>query len=306
MKNWKLVFSCCGLAGLLGACDRIETPVKPAVTSTLTARQQAVLDSIEAKNPAPANVQRVLIEDMTGQYCGNCPSAARQADTLYRQHPQQVVVMEEHVTDYFAAPRPPDFPIDFRVPGTSKEIAQTYDLDNRGLPQGAVNRTPFATASNSVVATYTLWPAAVQAQLSQTPQQELAITSAYTPATRTVQLKITNRYLNDLTMPVRLGIALAEDSLLGTQKDYRAPAGTVQLPGQETPNYVHHNVMRVVLAGTFGTQQVNNPRNGQRFNTYLSYQLPAAWVARRCRVVAYLANGNTTQILQVATAKVTP
>ncbi|MGI4873492.1 MAG: Omp28-related outer membrane protein [Janthinobacterium lividum] len=304
IKTWKPAL-CLGLAGLLlTACDHIESPVKPAVTSTLTVRQQAVLDSIETKNPAPANVQRVLIEDMTGQYCGNCPSAARMADTLYRLHPQQVVVLEEHVTDYFAAPRPPDFPIDFRVAGTSQEIAKTYDLDNRGLPQGAVNRTPFASASNSLAATYSLWPAAVNAQLGQTPQQELSITTNYAPATRILQVKIASHYLSALTVPVRLGIAIAEDSLLGTQKDYRAPAGTVQLPGQETPNYVHRNVLRVVLAGTFGTQQVSNPGAGQQFNNYLSYQLPATWVAKRCRIMAYLANDNTSQILQVATAKV--
>ncbi len=299
-----------GMAGLLAAglalagCDVIHDPVPPKVTSTLTPQEQTRLDSLDNLRPDPANAQRVLIEDLTGQYCGNCPSAARTADSLARQFPGRVLVTEVHVTDYFARPRLPDFPLDFRVPVVSEELVTAYDLDNKGLPQGAINRAPFAASNNNPVATYRLWPGAVATELARTPGQELALTTQYDPATRTLRLKVASHYLTNLDASVRLGIVLTEDSLLGTQKDYRAPAGTVQQPGQETPNYAHRHVLRAALAGTFGTEQVSKPAAGQRFNTYLRYTLPAAWVARRCGVIAYLANGDTRHILQVAEAKV--
>ena len=300
-------FGAAGLlaAGLaLAACDVIRDPVPPQVTSTLTPREQAALDSLDNLHADPANAQRVLLEDLTGQYCGNCPSAARMADSLALRSPGRVLITEVHVTDFFARPRPPHFPIDFRVPDVSDELARIYDLDNRGLPQGAVNRAPFVTANNNPVATYRLWPGVVASELARAPEQELNLTTTYDAATRTLRLKVASHYLTALDMPVRLGIIITEDSLLGTQKDYRAPVGTVQLPGQETPDYAHRHVMRAALTGTFGTEQVRQPAAGQRFNNYLSYELPAGWNARHCGVVAYLANGDTRHILQAAEAKV--
>lgn len=294
------------LAASAVGCDVISEPVLPTLTSTLTPREQQSIDSVEALHPAPANLQRVLIEDFTGQRCGNCPNAARKADSLRRAHPDQVLILETHVTDFFSAPQQPSFPIDFRVPGVSQEIATTYDLDNRGLPQGAVNRSPFAAANNDPVANFMLWPAATTAQLNRSPEQELLITSQYDTATHILRLKITSRYLTSKTGPYRLGIVITEDSLAGNQIDYHPPAGTVQLPGtrQITPNFMHRHVLRAVLAGTFGTEQVKNPFAGQRFINYLSYKLAPTWVAKHCGVIAYISNGTTRQIVQVAGVEV--
>ena len=82
------------------------------------------------------------------------------------------------MTDYFAAPRLPHFPIDFRVPdytkplpnaGVSDVLSKAFDFDNRGLPQGAVNRARFVAANNDPVATHSLWSAVVNAQLALGP-----------------------------------------------------------------------------------------------------------------------------------------
>ena len=288
---------------LLAACDTIENPVPAKVTSTLTAAEQTALDAAETQLPAPPDEQRVLIEDYTGQYCGNCPRAAHLGDSLQRAHPTRVFTTEVHVTDYFAAPRPPHFPIDFRVLAVAQELDRLFDLSTRGLPQGAVNRTPFAAANNDPVATFALWPQVVAAQLALTPAVALRVTPVFNAGTRVLNLKIGTEYRRALPgRNLRLGIVLVEDSLVGAQKDYRL--NRTQFPDQTAEQYVHHNVLRAALAGTFGTAQATGPAAGQRFANYLGYQMPAAtvWNARKCAVLAYIADADTRQILQVTMA----
>ena len=288
---------------LLAACDTIDNPVPPKVTSTLTPAEQTALDAVETGLPAPPDEQRVLIEDYTGQYCGNCPKAAHVGDSLHQAHPTRIFTTEIHVTDYFAAPRPPHFPLDFRVPAVAQELDRQFDLSNRGLPQGAINRALFVAANNDPVATYALWPRAVTAQLAQSPAVALRVTSAFNPATRMLNLKIATNYRTALPgRTLRLGIILVEDSLVGAQKDYRLNRS--QFPEQTADRYVHHNVLRAALAGTFGTAQVTGPAASQRFVSYLGYQMPAAtvWNDRRCAVLAYIADADTRQILQVTRA----
>lgn len=288
----------------LPACDVIDNPQPVKVTSTLTATQQARVDSAEAKSSTPTAAQNVLIEDFTGQYCGNCPRAAKVADSLHQRYPGRVIVTEVHVTDYFAQPRPPHFPIDFRVPTVSQQMDQTFDLSNRGLPQGAVNRSPFASANNDPVATFALWPGVVTAQLPQVPTVELRATPLFNKTNRMLLLKVATKYL--AAQPgrtMRLGIIVAEDSLVGAQKDYRM--NRARFPEQTEDNYVHHNVMRAALAGTFGTQQVIAPAAGAEFADYVGYQMPAAsvWNDKKCSVIVYVADADTRQIIQVVQTK---
>jgi hypothetical protein len=292
-----------GLAAL-PACDVIDNPQPVKVTSTLTPVEQARLDSTESKTSAPAVTQNVLIEDYTGQYCGNCPRAAHMADSLHHRYPGRVLVTEVHVTDYFAAPRQPHFPIDFRVPVVSQEVDQTFDLSNRGLPQGAVNRAPFASANNDPVATYSLWPGLVTSQMAQAPTVELRVTPMFNRISRKLILKVATKYL--AAQPgrnLRLGITVVEDSVIGAQKDYRL--NRTQFPEQTVDRYVHHNVMRAALAGTFGSLQVTAPPAGRQFNDYLGFQMPAAsvWDDRKCSVIVYIADADTRQIVQVVQTK---
>jgi len=308
-----MVSAAVALSGLaaLPACDVIDAPTRAIVTSTLSTVEQARLDSAEAAHAAPTLTQNVLIEDYTGQYCGNCPKAAHMADSMRQKYPGRVVVTEVHVTDYFAAPRLPHFPIDFRVPDftqpqpntlVSSAITQAFDLDNRGLPQGAVNRSPFTAANNDPVATYSLWPKVVADQLALAPTVELRATPLYNRTTRLLRLKTSTKYLTGMAgRNMRLGITIVEDSLMGAQKDYSL--NRVANPDQITEHYEHHNVMRAALAGTFGTLQVAGPSASQQFSDYLGYKLPAAWDDRHCSVIVYIADGDTRQIVQVVKVK---
>jgi hypothetical protein len=288
-------------AGLTG-CDTIDAPVPPSVTSTLTPAQEHSLDSLEVLQPAPAVEQRVMLEDFTGQFCGNCPRAGAVAAQLKQQHGERLVVMEEHVTDYFAAPKAyAPYQVDYRVMPFSTELENAFGL--AALPKGAVNRLPRPN-STSLVLEFADWGTAVQEGLNRPAQEELRITPRYNAATHTVQLKVLTRYLRAQTGAFRLGVFLTEDNVVGGQKDYDRPTGQ-----QDITNYVHRHVLRAALTGTFGTLQASNPATGRVFNNYLGFTLPLnattqqpMWNTANLSVVAYLANDATKEIVQVAEA----
>ncbi|WP_210522091.1 Omp28-related outer membrane protein [Hymenobacter terricola] len=293
-----------GSLAALPACDVIDNPQPEKATLSAGRRDTVALDSAEATHPAPTLVQNVLIEDFTGQYCGNCPRAAHMGDSMRLRYPGRVVVTEVHVTDYFAAPRLPHFPVDYRVPVVSRELDQTFDLSNRGLPQGSVNRSPFASANNDPVATFSLWPGVVTSQLALAPTVSLRATPLFNRTSRLLRLKVATKYLTARPgRTMRLGIMVVEDSLVGAQKDYTLDR-TLN-PEQIVEHYVHHNVMRAALTGTFGSSQVLAPTAGQQFNTYFGYQMPAAsvWNDRKCSVIVYIADADTRQMVQVVQAK---
>jgi hypothetical protein len=290
---------------VVAGCDTIEMPVPPEVTSSLSAAEQQQLDTREQQLPAPTNVQRAFLEDFTGQFCGNCPRAGAIASQLKNQYGERLVAVEEHETDYFAAPKAyAPYQVDYRVPVVSQEIENAFGL--AALPKGAVSRQPLGSAS-SLVLEYADWGTAVAAQLAKTPQQELRLTPLYDSVTHVLRLKVASRYL--VAQPnrkFRLGVFLAEDNLVGGQKDYDQPAGR-----QDIFDYVHHHVLRAALTGTFGTLQATNPIKDQAYVSYLGYTLPALtsnpaktqWKAKNVSVVAYLADDATKEIVQTIEVK---
>ena len=108
--------------GLLPACDVVDNPIPPSEVVSAGRRDTLQLDSAERARPAGPLTQKVLLEDFTGQFCGNCPAAGIMAHTLKQQYGERLVVLEAHVTTYFAGPKAdPKYATDFRVPQVSDE-----------------------------------------------------------------------------------------------------------------------------------------------------------------------------------------
>ena len=291
-------------AALLG-CDTIEMPVPAAVTSTLSAAEQQALDAREQQLPAPPNEQRAFLEDFTGQFCGNCPRAGAIAVQLKTQYGECLVAVEEHETDFFAAPKAyAPYQVDYRVPVVSQEIEKAFGAggpaQGRGEPAaggglvvGGAGVCRLGCRRGGAAGQSPAAGAAPDAPLRQHHPRAEAESSQPLPR-------------SSAQPPLPPGCVPDEDNLVGGQKDYDRPAGQ-----QDITNYAHRHVLRAALAGTFGTLQVTNPLRGQAFASYLAYTLPASatnaartqWKASNVAVVAYLADDATKEIVQTVEVK---
>lgn len=272
------------LTGLLPACDVVDAPVPPTQVLKVEPEEALALDSTEELTPLETPVQRVLLEDYTGHQCGNCPRAALKAAELSQQHGDRLVVVATHV-GYYARLTPPHYTYDFRTTA-GNELNTVFGVDVLGLPQGMINRTPPPNGTSPAVSDG-VWSSRVADAVTNPVEQQLALTPVYSPATRTLLLKMRAKYL--VAKPgrtYRLVLNVLEDSIQRWQVDYSItdPAN----PHKDDSTYYHRHVLRASPLGTFGVVDVKSPQAGQLVDAYVRYELPADWNDHHCALVAYL------------------
>lgn len=277
MKTVKLVVMLLGAVAIatLAACDVIEGPkVDPAGFSGAS--------------------NKVLIEDFTGQMCGNCPNAHRQAATLKETYGENLVVIAVHSTG-FATPVPAlGFGTDFRTEmGT--ELATEYGAANAGLPVGLVNRREW---NGSPMTRYANWGSLVGAVVAEEPKMRIELETDFAPDSRQLKIDVQLEYFTEGDAGHRLVVVIIEDSLISKQYDFSIPA-------QEVDEYVQNHVLRAsITSGTWGVPVKNNPIFlGEKIVHSFSHVLDESYRPEKCSVVAYVRDDATKEVLQVQEAK---
>ena len=238
---------------------------------------------------------KVLIEDFTGQMCGNCPNAHRQAALLKETYGENLVIIAVHSTG-FATPVPVlGFPIDFRTP-MGDELALYYEASNAGLPVGIVNRRDW---NGSPLTRYANWGTLVSAVLAEEPKMGISLEKTYDDGTRKLDIQANLEYFTAGDANHRIVAVITEDSLISKQYDFSIPA-------QEVDEYVQNHVLRTsITPGTWGIPVKGNTIFiGEKIEHSFSITLDPAWRAEKCHAVVYVINNSTREILQVEEIKV--
>ena len=116
----------------------------------------------------------------------------------------------------------------------------------------------------------------------------LTLTPSYDPATRQFTLDVATEQLGILPCSdCRLNVWLTEDGILSSS----VGQGQMISTGQQDKNYVHNNVMRATLTGTWGTAHDNT--DGSRTKTFTA-TLDTAWNPANMHAIAFIANYNAT------------
>ena len=279
------------IIGLFSACDTVENPVLPRPKTSVI--DTAALDRLTNTG----YVKKVLLEDYTGHTCGNCPRAAEAADTLKKKYGNNIIEMAVHV-GYFAVPADLSlggdslYTLDLRST-TGNAYDDFYGVSNQGLPKGIVNRA-IPTGKNQAVINWSEWAAAVVEQFAIAPAVGLKLAALYAKDTRVLTFKVQTQILRNLSAPTNLVIYLVEDSLVGAQTDYK------HSPDHTRTGYVFNHVLRTSLNGTWGEPLTifAVPASDKTINRYYSYQIPAEYRARHCRLIAIVTDTQTKTVIQ--------
>ena len=291
MRSIAFYLSAFCLSGIIFAgCDTIDNPYPISEPKpTLTATQ--ALDSAEAAHDAShgtvAPVQKVLLEDYTGHQCGNCPSAAVKAREQKALHGDKLIVMAVHA-GYFAKNDKAPY---FTNWTTAEGEEWNTSFGVAAYPAGMINRAP-KTGSTSRVQGIATWPAAIAAQLAETPQVGMTITTLYDEATRKLNVKVRSKYLANQTGKYNLMVVITEDGVINWQKNYGASSGgDPAYPTGDVNNYVHPHAMRMALT--------SNPQADDVTSEYLAATLDNSWNAEKCSVIAFIFDETTREVVQV-------
>lgn len=279
---------------LLWGCDVIEAPyLEEDYLAQLPADERCLLDSqAQPAFPAGEPIERVvLIEEMTGHKCGNCPRATEVAYGLYQDRfAEQVIMVSIHAGPLASAsPQDPKYHTNYTTPA-GNELYQTLNTVG-AVPFGLIDRKEGGTDASR-------WTDFVQARLDEAPTAGIRVFNCYAEGDSSFSTVIDLQYVQAREQAQQLSVLLIEDDIVSYQKDYSAPDGSPDIP-----DYTHHFVLRGAVNGTWGEVFApNGTELGDRFTLSYSYELDPAFDPAHCYVVALVYDEATGEVGQVAKA----
>lgn len=242
------------------------------------------------------NEQNILIEDYTGQTCGNCPPAAEKIIELKDIYKERLLAMGVHAGS-FAVPFPPQagmYTYDFRTP-EGNELDAYFGISNAGNPNGMVNRITYAGGK---IASWGSWAGHVSDIIAQNkfPDVGIKIENTYTASDSSLKIKVKTCFLNDLTGTYKMCAYLLEDSVQNWQKWY------FHVP-EDIPDYWHHHVLRGSANGTWGDLLSPSSKENIIEKNY-TMNVKNEYRAAYCKVLVFIYDDATKEILQVKEASI--
>lgn len=224
----------------------------------------------------PAEVGRaVLIEDLTGQRCINCPTGTDIITGIIETYGEDnVIAVGIHCG-------PPGFAGNSKRVGLKTDTGDEYythwaNGTNLGQPSAIFNRKkgkgPIDNLNN--------WAAEVGLIISEKANLSVNIANAYDAKTRTLTTKVGAFGVNG-TVSGKLQVWIVEDGIKAMQ---------LMPDGSANQEYIHNHVFRAAVNGTWGEDIT--VKEGETTSNDYSYVLPETWNADNISVVAFVYNGN--------------
>lgn len=266
------------------SCDKVSVSKEKIISETIDTTK---------------NIRKILVEEYTGQTCGNCPRAAETLETLRSLYHEKIVTIGVHVGT-FAKPCPsltcpPDAPVgafksDYRTTA-GNDYNTTFGNDLAGLPNGMVNRM---TVNGARTIPYGDWGSKIQGLINAAPDANIKITNTYNQGTKLLNTKLETKFLNSLTGTYKLVVLLTEDSIIDWQHDYQANP-------QNISNYIHRHVLKGAINSTWGDAIASTA--GLTVTNNYTYTLSTLSNASKCYVVAFIYDDATKEVIQAEEKK---
>ena len=236
----------------------------------------------------PSGNRVILLEEITGKGCTNCPKGSREIENLLTQYPDNLVAVSIHA-GFFANPE--FFPLgeyDFRT--EEGEFLYNYLGPNEGYPAGIVDRTPRA---GHMQLGLQQWASAINNDIQVPPAVEISITREYDPATRKLTVTVDGIGKESVTADLRISVMLTESGIIDFQDDQ-----------EHTPHidsmYVHNHVLRGMLTPAAGESFATSISTGEVFTREYSITLKDEFKPENMDIVAFVSsvNGGNFPVLQ--------
>lgn len=288
------------------SCDYVSNPYPE--------RNANIGDTASCPSPTfpviTTHTKKILIEDYTGHACPNCPRAARNIDTLETQNPGKIIALAIHAGGLSAplpghgSTTPNDFLDDYRsTPGNTYD--PFFKCSTSGLPSLLVNRKDYDAVNLTHLKDYRQISSIVSAYLPEASVVDLQLSLNYDSSTRKICCAVRDSFLTAVTGTYKLVVVLAQDSIIGWQDD--VDHGMV-------PNYVFNHMLRdaITPTGAWGEPLVTNSAAAGTVAVHrFAYIIPSdyrsiACVPKNCRIIAFIYNTATQEIIQSEEAKIIP
>ena len=213
-------------------------------------------------NPGPPPGDKtVLIEDLTGVQCPNCPKGTAAIDNILSAFAGRVYAIAIHGT-LQAEPIPGESKYDFR-----NQFAIDLEEFHKpwfGKPTAMINRNQFDNEINIGVDDIDLWLSYTEEELGKANEVTILSSHTYDPSSRALDVSTTIFPINDLEGEVRLSVFITESDIEDAQENQTTVI----------EEYIHNHVLRHMMTPFDGAVLGNELVEGESLNRTFSYTVP--------------------------------
>ena len=198
-------------------------------------------------------------------------------------------------TGFFATPLPPIFAADYRTQ-EGDELGTLFGITaTTGFPIGMVNRIDYPNSNLKPVPD---WPSISASFLDQEADVDIVPTVSFDTVSRTATINVELEWLKSFaTDKFNIVAFVTEDNIVGTQLTHHNPAVDTA--------YVFNHLLRTSSNGYQGQPVGGTDITAGDKETYTtSVVLDAAWKEENCKILIYVYDINTQEIMQVVDASV--
>lgn len=263
----------------------------PTSITTSTNNNTSFTYNIEYLGENDDNIEKpekvILLENYTGVKCTNSADANDIAVELNEQYPDNLVILNIHA-GALSAPQPGGFPNFQTDEGTAWYNYFYFYTSPIGTINRKLNDGSYAFYANE-------WADAVATVLQEEAQVDMILDIDFNNNSRELDVTVKSKFFTELPDTYNLVVCIVEDNIKGKQ---------VTIQGNN-PDYMHRYVFRETINGTWG-EEINDGFIDIYDEFVKSYRttLSNVYNADQCYIVAYIANNETKEILQVAQKKI--
>ena len=242
--------------------------------------------------PADSTVRVVLMQELTGVKCPNCPTGAAEAKRLLSVYEEQLVVMAIH-GDFLTSPLPESL-YDFRT-----DFSRTIENNTPflGKPAAAINRRLF---NGPPFLAYDVddWETYIQLELEETAEIKIEIVVREEGGVLTVDLDLTP--IVDLAGGYNLAVAITQSEIVDVQEEN----------GNIIEDYEHEHVLRHMFTAPLGDILGSELTAGDIINKTYTFDIPTSaspiYDLDHIEIVAYVTRDGASEspVIQAAKAYV--
>lgn len=231
--------------------------------------------------------RKVLVEELTGVRCPNCPDGTATLVSLGAQLGDNLIVVSIHAAPGYDSPYPEN-KYDFR---TAKGTAMANFIGQASFfPTASINRRIVPPETEPFLPRQ-MWSGIIGEELDKAPALGIFMESDFDAVSRKLDITVNLAPKTTLSGEHRITVLITQDSIQDVQK-YGL---------QIIPDYYHRHVLREVLTQATG-DVINEPLNTTTtVEKKFSITLPADWDEKHCSVVAFVHHGTNPdkEVLQV-------
>ncbi|OFY64104.1 MAG: hypothetical protein A3H98_04845 [Bacteroidetes bacterium RIFCSPLOWO2_02_FULL_36_8] len=231
----------------------------------------------------------VVIEEMTGVRCSNCPEGHEKLLNLVTSNAGRVIGVSMHTAKEYYTPHPQSKD-DFRTQEGSA-IVENLVGDPGGTPSAYINRVYHSTEYKRGIFLQD-WQSVTDSLLNINAPLNINIIREYNSTTRALLVGVKVHFTKSSTGPFNLSIMITQDNIIDAQ---------TLTNGKVDTNYVHHYVLRTMMTPFNGITMATSAERGRWFYKEFRKTLNSKWDASNCYIIAMVHySGAKLEVLNAA------